>query len=200
MSLQLGIKIVLIVISYFVGNISPAILISKGVYGTDVRTLGSGNAGTTNMLRNFGKKAAAATLLIDALKAVPCVIIGNYVAGDQFGIWCGLAVIVGHIWPVCFGFKGGKGVATTLGTGLAVAPGIALVSVLVGLAVIAVTRRISPGSLLGMASFPVFVFITSSSLELLIWGLLCTMIIWFMHRANIVRILKGQEPKLSFKK
>lgn len=190
----------LILVSYLAGNLSPSILISKSVYGTDIRTLGSGNAGTTNMLRNFGKKAAAATLLIDALKGVPFVLLGNLLGPSNFGMWCGLAVILGHIWPVCFGFKGGKGVATTLGCALAVSAGVTFVSVVIGLAVIALTKRISPGSLLGVAAFPVTVFITDGDMSLLLWGILCTAVIWFKHRSNIGRILKGEEPKIKLRK
>lgn len=192
--------IVILVISYLIGNISPAILISKGIYGKDVRTLGSGNAGTTNMLRNFGKKAAAATLLIDALKGVPCVLLGNWIIGLEFGMWCGLAAILGHIWPVCFGFKGGKGVATILGTALAVAPKIALICIAFGLLVMIATKRISPGSLLGTALFPVLVFAFNEPVAMVVWSLVCVAIIWWKHRENIVRILKGEEPKVSFKK
>ena len=199
-SLSIVMSIVMLVISYFIGNISPSILISKGIYGKDVRTLGSGNAGTTNMLRNFGKKAAGATLLIDALKGVPCVLLGNWIVGPEFGMWCGLAAIVGHIWPICFGFKGGKGVATILGTALAVAPSIALICIVIGLAVIGVTRRISPGSLLGTAAFPILALIGNEPVTMLVWSLICVFIIWWKHRGNIVRILKGEEPKINLKK
>ncbi len=192
------IKAALLIAGYFAGNLSPSILISKGVYGKDIRTLGSGNAGTTNMLRNFGKKAAAATLLIDACKGVPFVILGDVLAGEGFGMWCGLAVIAGHIWPVCFGFRGGKGVATTLGCAIFVSPLTILISGAVGLVVIALTRRISPGSLIGSAAFPIAAWCLGKE-ELILWGVICAMIIWWKHRANIRRILRGEEPKFRLK-
>ncbi|MBR6503969.1 MAG: glycerol-3-phosphate acyltransferase, partial [Firmicutes bacterium] len=107
-------RIILIIASYMIGSLSTSIILCRVKYGVDIRTLGSGNAGTTNVLRNFGKKAAGVTLLLDALKGVPCYLAGYFLC-HSYGVAlaCGLAAILGHIYPVWYQFRGGKGVATT---------------------------------------------------------------------------------------
>ena len=110
---------VAVIIAYFLGNINPAILIGR-LHGVDIKKVGSGNAGTTNVLRVLGKKAAAETLLVDIGKGVIAVLIGKLIGGmimndpGMLGAWCAVAVFAGHIWPAVFGFKGGKGIATGL--------------------------------------------------------------------------------------
>lgn len=194
-------KIVLIIASYFIGSLSPAIVLCKAKYGVDIRTLGSGNAGTTNVLRNYGKKMAGITLLLDAVKGIVCYLAGYLICDSyEIGLACGLAAVIGHIFPVYYGFKGGKGVATTLGLCLVAVPKAALVAVAAALIVMAVSRRISLGSLLGILIFTVTVAVMGYDVFVIAWALIITLIIWIKHRGNIKRLLSGTEPKFSLKK
>lgn len=190
--------VVLALASYFIGNISPAILIGR-MYGIDIKKEGSGNAGTTNVLRVLGKKAAIATLVIDVLKGVLAVLLGRYVVGTEMAAMiCGLSAICGHVWPAFFKFKGGKGVATAFGVIVAVNPLLGLSTLIVVLLVVVISRRMSAGSVVGAILFPFIACYFDRSY--LYWALALAAIVLFKHRANIVRLLKGEEPKLSFKK
>lgn len=186
-----------IVAAYFIGNISPAILISKAA-GIDIRKEGSGNAGTTNMLRVMGKKAAVATLIIDILKGVAAVLIGRFVGGDNLAVVCGLAVFIGHIWPAVFGFRGGKGIATGFGVLLTIHTAVGLICLGIAAVGVIAARRISVGSLLAAVSLPFLAYFYLPDYI----GLLTLMaaIVLLKHRSNIKRLLKGEEPKISFKK
>lgn len=240
----MGLNILLVVLSYFLGNISPAIIIARLVAKTDIRRHGSGNAGTTNVLRTLGAKAAAATLVIDMAKGVAAVLIGRYfgqslTAGgaastigeagglaqgiltasagviggadgptavlitSSFGsqdmaMACGLAALIGHIWPLIFRFKGGKGVATGLGVIMTVVPQIAWIPLVTALVLIALTRRVSVGAVIGVLTLPAAAFVYDKMY--VSWAALIAVIIIVKHRQNIVRIIKGTEPKLSFGK
>lgn len=192
------IKTVILVVAYFLGNISPAIIIGK-FHKIDIRKTGSGNAGTTNVLRSIGKKAAIITLLIDILKGVIAVLLAKFILQDDvYTALAGIAVTCGHIWPALYDFKGGKGIATALGVIFTVMPLPALCALGVGLFFIILTRRISPGSIMGAVSLPGFVFILGKGSMVL--GVFYALITLYTHRANIKRILKGEEPKLNFKK
>ena len=194
-------RIILIIASYMIGSLSTAIILCRVRYGVDIRTLGSGNAGTTNVLRNFGKKAAGITLLLDALKGVPCYLLGYYLC-HSYGVAlaCGLAAILGHIYPVWYQFRGGKGVATTLGVALVAAPKITLLALLIALAVMAVSRRVSLGSILGVIAFEVIAVLMHADRALLLWGICAVLIIIIKHKDNIRRLLSGTEPKFTLKK
>lgn len=194
-----------IVLAYFMGNISPAILIGR-MYGVDIKKEGSGNAGTTNVLRVLGKKAAAATLLIDVFKGVFAVLLGKLVGmyflpADKavyLTMACGLAVFCGHIWPAAFGFKGGKGVATAFGVLMAVSPVLGLAELAVVVVVVLLSRMVSLGSVAAAVAFP---FIANQyDSRYLGWGLIMALIVLYKHNANISRIVKGEESKISFKK
>ena len=191
--------------SYFMGNISPAILIGR-MYGVDIKKEGSGNAGTTNVLRVLGKKAAAATLLIDVFKGVFAVLLGKLVGAFfltpelafYLPLACGLAAFCGHIWPALFGFKGGKGVATAFGVLMAVSPVLGLLELAVVAVVVILTRMVSLGSILGALAFP---FIANwYDPRYLCWGLILALIVLYKHNANLGRIMRGEESKISFKK
>lgn len=191
-------KVVIVVLSYFIGNISPSIIIGKFYGGIDIREHGSGNAGTTNVLRTLGKKAAAATLIIDILKGVTAVLIGKSFGGDELAMLCGLAVFIGHIWPVLYGFRGGKGVATGLGVMVATVPTMALMCGAVGIILIAVTRWVSLGSVIGACLLPITAYFYNP--KYILWALAFSLIVIYTHRKNIGRLIKGQESKISFKK
>ena len=186
--------IVPVVIAYFIGNISPSIILGK-MAGVDIKKEGSGNAGTTNALRVLGKKAALITLVIDIGKGVLAVAAGNLIGGAETGYLCAIAVFCGHIWPCFYSFKGGKGVATAFGAILAVNWISALAVVAVGLAL---TQRMSVGSLLGAITFPLLCWFMEPGF---IWiGSLMALIVLIKHGANIKRLIRGEEPKMSFKK
>jgi len=193
----MAVNIVVVIISYFLGNISPSTMLAKA-RGVDIRKEGSGNAGTTNALRVLGKKAAAATLLIDVLKGVAAVLLGRYLGGEEIALICGTAVFCGHIWPVFYKFKGGKGVATAIGVILTAAPLLGACILAGALAIIAISRRVSVGACIAAIVFPFAATLYDS--DLMIWSIVMALIILFKHRQNIKRIIKGEEPKLNFKK
>jgi glycerol-3-phosphate acyltransferase PlsY len=184
----------IVVVAYFIGNISPAILISK-TKGSDIRQTGSGNAGTTNMLRAYGKKAAAATLGIDLLKGVAAVVLGAVAGGPFVSYLCADAVILGHIWPVLYGFRGGKGVATGLGVLLAVSPVMGLVAGVLAFSVIGWSKRVSVGAMTAAAAVPFLVYYFVPAF--LPYGIFMVSMIVLKHRGNLKRIFKGEEPKIK---
>ena len=183
--------------AYMLGNISPALIVSKS-RGEDIREKGSGNAGTTNVLRIYGKKAAAFTMLIDVTKGVAAVLLGRTVCGADCAYLCALAVMCGHIWPVMHGFRGGKGVATTLGVLLTLHLPMGLSEAAVAITVIALSRMVSLGSLCAAAALP---FVSRAMLPgFFPYALAISAIVIFKHRSNIGRLLRGEESKISFKK
>ncbi len=189
--------IVPVVIAYFLGNISPSIILGK-MAGVDIKKEGSGNAGTTNALRVLGKKAALITLVIDIGKGVLAVAAGNLIGGAETGYLCAIAVFCGHIWPCFYSFKGGKGVATAFGAILAVNWMLGLSALAVVAVGLALTQRMSVGSLLGAITFPLLCWFMEPGF---IWiGSLMALIVLIKHGANIKRLIRGEEPKMSFKK
>lgn len=204
--------IIVLIIAYAIGSISFSVILSKKLAGFDVRDKGSGNAGSTNVLRTVGKKAAALTLLCDILKGVVAiviaVIVGN-MAGDVDRALlvqiAGIAVVVGHTFPVFFGFKGGKGVATSLGILLIINWKIGLICLVFGLAIIALTRMVSAGSVLAAVLFPILTLFVGHEFYIVegnyfIFSIIMALLVAFNHRSNISRILDGKENKISFKK
>ncbi len=186
-----------IIVSYLLGNISPAILIGK-VKRVDIRKEGSGNAGTTNVLRVIGKKAAAATLAIDMAKGAAAVLIGGYIGGQSLELACGMAVLAGHIWPFMFGFRGGKGIATAFGIILTIEPLLGLIEGIVALIFFLISRRVSVGSIAAALLLPAASFYFNP--DYLPWTAGMALIVLFKHRLNIKRLLKGEEPKVRFSK
>lgn len=191
-------KIVLaIVIAYFLGNISPSTLIGRA-RGIDIKKEGSGNAGTTNALRVLGKKAAAVTLVIDIGKGFLAVEIGFLLAGSEAAMYCALAAFIGHIWPVLFRFKGGKGVAVAFGAILGVNWQLALLALAIVAAAVLITRMVSMGSVIVAITFPALAWFMEPDF---FWiGCVMAVIMLYAHRSNIGRIIRGEENKLSFKK
>lgn len=186
-----------VVVAYFIGNISPAILIGRAK-GIDIRMEGSGNAGTTNVLRVFGKKAAVATLFIDVLKGTLAVFFGGFLFGQEVAMYCVLAVFCGHVWPVCFRFRGGKGVATAFGALCGLNPALGFACLGIVAFVVSITRRMSLGSVVGAVLFPVMAYFLEP--DFIIPGSVMAAFILIKHKGNIFRLIKGQEPKLGAKK
>lgn len=186
--------IIIVVACYFIGNINPAIILGK-IYGLDIRESGSGNAGATNVLRTIGKKAGIITFVVDVLKGAICVIPTMLLISLPFALVCGLAVIIGHMWPVIFGFRGGKGVSTTLGILLGVDWRLGLSLLAVFIIVVLIFRRVSLGVIVALlVAIPVGAQFNSLYP---LWVLIFAILIIIKHRQNIVRLCKGTEPKLS---
>lgn len=205
--------IIIAMIAYLIGSINFSILISKKKAGYDIRKKGSGNAGTTNMLRNLGKKYAAITLVCDILKGVVAIaiaiVVGNILKDTNKALLvqiAAIAVVIGHTFPVFFGFKGGKGVATSLGILLMTNWQLGLICLVFALVLMALSKMVSLGSVGAAILFPVLVlfihtnFTVSEGSSYLIYSIILAVIVAFNHRSNIKRILNGTENKLSFKK
>ncbi|RXZ76879.1 glycerol-3-phosphate 1-O-acyltransferase [Paenibacillaceae bacterium] len=191
-----------IAVSYMLGSIAFSILIAKWVRGIDIRDHGSGNAGATNTLRILGKGPAAAVFLLDVAKGVAAVFIGSWTSGQDLWVMalCGLAAIVGHNWPVWFRFKGGKGIATTVGVIATLAFVPALIAGLITIAVIAITRYVSLGSLLLTLLTPIFAIIMNKPAPIIWASVLICVFAFVRHRSNIVKLLQGKENKLGARK
>lgn len=183
--------------AYLLGNISPAILLGKK-YGIDIKSVGSGNAGTTNAMRVLGKKAGTITLVVDIMKGVIAVLIGRYVGGESIAMACGVLAFCGHVWPVFFKFKGGKGVATAFGVITAVNPVMGAVVGSMMVAIVLITRRVSAGSVICSLVFPFIANLYNP--DYLWWTLILGVTMLYKHKENIGRLLKGEEPKMNFKK
>ena len=214
---MLATYIVIGIIAYAIGSISFSVIFSKKFAGFDVRQKGSGNAGTTNMLRSVGKKAAIITLLLDILKGVVAIVVaiilGLVISGVNKELLlqiAGIAVVLGHTFPIFFKFKGGKGVATSLGIVLLTNWQIGLICLVFALTLIALTRMVSLGAVMVSILFPILtIFINTnytiltegkSGIDYLAYAILLAIIVLFNHRANIKRILEGKENKISFSK
>ncbi len=187
--------IFVIVIAYFLGNISPSTLLARAA-GLDIKKEGSGNAGTTNALRVLGKKAALITLVVDIGKGVLAVMLGYWFSVPLAAMLCALAAFMGHVWPVVFKFKGGKGVAVAFGALLGVNWQLALAALAVVAVVVLATRMVSLGSIIGALSFPVLAYFMEP--DFIYIGSLMAVLLIYAHRGNIRRIIKGEENKLSF--
>lgn len=209
--------IIMGMIAYLIGSVNFSVLISKKVAGFDLREKGSGNAGTTNMLRTVGKGAAAVTLILDILKGVVAIWAaigyGNLVAwlaklsvdNSILVQIAGIFVIIGHTYPIYFGFKGGKGVATALGILLTTNYQIGLICLVFAIILMVLTQMVSVGSLGAAILYPVLtLFLPNENFivpgNYIIYSIIVALIVIFNHRTNVKRLLSGTENKISFKK
>ena len=192
-------EIIAVLVGYICGSIPFGLILAKAAGLGDVRTVGSGNIGATNVLRLGNKKIAALTLLLDALKGAVPVLIMNHFGDAQAGILAGLAAMLGHIFPVWLGFKGGKGVATNVGVlfGLYWPLGLNFIGVWLVLAFL--FRFSSLAALIASLLSPFWVYVFGRT-ELLWPTGLIALVIWIMHRANIVRLMKNREPRIDLQK
>jgi len=184
---------------YLLGSIPFGVVLTKLTGGPDLRAVGSGNIGATNVLRTGGKALAAATLIGDMLKGTVAVLVaqqfglGAAIAG---GLAAGLGAFLGHLFPVWLGFKGGKGVATYIGVLLALVWQAALAFGVIWIAVAAATRYSSLSGLVASAAMPALLWFMGYPAEAALF-LILTTLIWFMHRANIARLLNGTEARIG---
>ena len=195
--------IIVLVVGYLLGSISTGVVLSKMIAKTDIRTQGSGNAGTTNMLRVLGRKMALITFIGDMLKGIISVFIGKWlIGGDLGGVLGVVGAVLGHYYPLYFGFKGGKGIATSFGSLLFVFPVHALLAFALFLVLVALTHYVSVGSVAAAIALPLMVFVTHGASNLtvcIITACIGVSVIW-RHRANIKRLMDHTESKLDFDK
>ena len=187
------------ILGYLCGSIPFGLLLAKAAGLGDVRSIGSGNIGATNVLRLGNRKVAAATLLFDALKGTVPVLIMAHFAGLQSAVIAGLAAMVGHIFPVWLGFKGGKGVATNVGVLFGLDWKLGLAFILIWLTLAFLFRLSSFAALVACALSPFWAFVFNRY-DLLWPTIVIAVAIWFMHRENIARLIKNKEPRIDLKK
>jgi glycerol-3-phosphate acyltransferase PlsY len=189
--------VVAIVAAYGLGTIPFGLLITRACGLGDIRKIGSGSIGATNVLRTGRKELAAATLLLDAMKGVFAVLIGADVAGSLGVLACGLAAVIGHLFPVWLGFKGGKGVATGLGVLMAASPLTAAICCAIWLTVAKLTKISSASSLSATLSAPLVIWLVTSNTDLVILAVIVAALLWAKHHENIRRLLAGTEPRIG---
>lgn len=203
--------IIIAIIAYAIGSINFSVIFSRKFAGFDVREKGSGNAGTTNMLRSVGKKAAIITLICDILKGIVSILIALVVSyfvkeADKSILvqLAGFFAVFGHTFPIFFEFRGGKGVATALGVILLTNWQIGLICLVFALCLIILTKMVSLGSIMTAILFPILtIFIHENFIasgNYIIFGIALGLLVVLNHRANLKRILEENENKLSFKK
>lgn len=198
---------IMLVVAYLLGSLSFAIIVSKFMKMDDPRSYGSHNAGATNVMRSGNKKAAAFTLLGDLVKGLLVVLIARFLMrhsgaenGDVEAIVgiCGILVVIGHIYPIFFKFKGGKGVATAIGVLLGFNPWLALLLVATWVVVFKTTKISSLAAILACLLAPVFAYVLFGNTSYFGATLIISIFVIFKHRSNIMRLVKGQES--NFKK
>jgi len=182
--------------AYIVGGIPFALIISKIFLKVDIRKRGSGNVGATNVLRVAGPKAGIVVLLLDILKGFLIV----KFAPLNISYLAGLAVISGHCWTPFLGFKGGKGVATTLGVLLSISPLLTLYSLLIWIAVFSFSKIVSLSSLVASLLLPLIVLLKSEQPQVVVYIAIYSAVIIFRHKVNLVRLIRGEEKRIKFKK
>ncbi len=204
--------ILMAIIAYAIGSVNFSVILSKRIAGFDVREKGSGNAGTTNMLRSVGRGAAALTLILDIAKGLVAILVayllGKVIDNINSAILVQLAgffVVLGHTFPAFFGFRGGKGVATSLGVLLFINPLIGVICLVFALVVMILTRMVSLGSIMAAVLFPVLtIFIKDNYIvdgyNYVIFGIAMAVLVIFNHRSNLKRIYSGTENRVSLKK
>ena len=186
-----------VILAYLMGSVPMGLLLTRIMGKGDLRKVGSGNIGATNVMRVGGLRMAGLTWILDMAKAIAAVLIGNYVAGDAFGAWCGFAAIVGHCYPVWLKFKGGKGLSCLFGVLMAVSPMSFVVCGIEWLLVALTSGMSSFGATIVFCLIPILGFAISTQIgyAFLAIGLLC---MW-RHRGNIARLITGTESKIEWK-
>ena len=193
--------IIAIAVAYMLGNVSAGKIVSDRIGHVDITKVGSGNAGTTNVLRTLGWLPSLLTLAGDIIKAVLAAFMGKAIAGETGMILSGAAVMIGHIWPVMYDFKGGKGIAAAFGFIICTDPLIALLLLVEQVAVIAFTRYMSLASIISCVVYPLFVtaFHWGDGLRIAVACIMGALSL-FAHRSNIYRLINREENRLDFKK
>lgn len=191
----------LLLVAYLLGSLSFAVIVVRAVSGKDIRTQGSGNAGATNVLRAYGKKLALFVALLDVAKGTAAVLLMRLATADPW--WsaaAGLAAVVGHVFPVFYGFRGGKGVATAVGAFAVLAPLALLCCLAVFILVVALTRYVSLGSVISMVLLPPVAGVLFHAPRPVVTAAAVTaLVVVFKHLGNLKRLARGEERKLGAK-
>jgi glycerol-3-phosphate acyltransferase PlsY len=189
----------LVVGGYLLGSVSFALLLVRWRTGSDIRMEGSGNAGATNVLRSHGKTLAAAVALLDVAKGTAAVLVVRLVTADpRYAAAAGFAAVLGHVFPLYSGFRGGKGVATAVGAFLALAPLATVICLAVFIAVVAVSRYVSLGSVVAIALLPPASSLLSRASRAIVLAAAATaIVVVFKHVENLKRLARGEERKLG---
>ncbi|MBP1763952.1 MAG: plsY [Firmicutes bacterium] len=190
--------LITVLASYLLGSIPSGLLIGKWLRGVDIRQLGSKNIGATNAFRILGPWPAFWVFLLDALKGMAGVYLGQMLIGETLGLLAGgIAAIAGHNWSLFLGFKGGRGVATGLGVILILAPKVTLIVFLVWVAIVYFTRYVSLGSIIAAVLTPICMWFLDEKTEILMFGIFAAAFVIVKHRPNIERLLRGEELKVK---
>lgn len=191
--------IISVIIGYFLGSISFSYLITKKIAKIDIRQHGSGNAGATNTLRVLGKGPAITVLLLDAIKGMAAIFLVKFLlhGNDLTSVTAGVMAVIGHNWPVFFGFRGGKGIATTIGVMATLSWISALLAGIVTTAIIVWKRYVSLGSLVYVILVPLFMYLFDKP-SAYIWGsVIISVLAFFKHYENVIRLFQGKERKIG---
>lgn len=188
------------IIAYLLGSFCASIPLSKRIYGEDVRSMGSGNAGATNVARVYGIKAGLVTLALDMAKTIAAMLLGYWLCGDLGKAISGAFCIIGHCFPLYFGFKGGKGVSVGAALGLMTGPSEFCIIMIVFLITAFVGRKVSLGSMLAAIALPIASAALGAGPELLVMNIFAAILVVVMHRENIKRLINGTEGDFKPKK
>ncbi len=194
--------------SYIIGSFPTSYVVTRSIKGTDIRKSGSGNAGATNVLRTVGRMPALITLLVDMFKgAFAVTIVGDFFYGygvnlnyDFYRGLLALVVVSGHVWSVFLRFKGGKGVATTIGVGFALAPNVLWPSVAIWVVVFILSSYVSLASIIALVAFPIIAVFLNTPIYTVLFSIVICGLSIYKHKDNIDRLLKGQENKIKISK
>lgn len=196
-------NLMVLIAAYLLGSINTSIIVSKIMIGDDIRNHGSGNAGATNTLRTVGKKGAVLVVVGDILKTIIAIYIGKFILNfDQNAVFiAGLGTVLGHNFPLYFKFKGGKGIVVSTTAMFFADPVIGLIVFVVAISIMAISKYVSLGSVLGAVLFVVCAFIfKSQNTDFIVFAMMLALLAIYMHKSNIVRLFNGTENKLNFKK
>lgn len=200
--MEIIVDIIIVALSYLLGSVSTGYLIAKYLFNVDLKKVGSGNIGATNVLRTLGKKMGILTLLGDALKGIIpttfALIYKPYPLNEPLVFFCALFAFLGHLFPFYLKFKGGKGVATGLGISLVLFPVQTLFCAIVFFLAVLRTRMVSVGSILAAIVLPIFVSLKGESFYHITLSIIISILIVVKHKDNIHRILEGKENKLKW--
>ena len=195
-------NLLILLLAYLIGSFPSGYLAGKIIKGIDIRSFGSGSTGATNVLRQIGKRAAITVFLLDVFKGVLSILIAKYfLLNDSWQVAIGLSTLIGHIWPVWLDWKGGKAVATGLGVFLGLSWQVGIATLGIFIVIITLFRIVSLASLTAALSLPLLMFLSfetsNISLPFLVISLLAMVLVIWRHRENIVRLIKGKEPRIG---
>lgn len=193
-------NLIILIVAYLLGSINTSIIVSKIMIGDDIRNHGSGNAGATNTLRTVGKKGAIFVVAGDVLKAVIAILIAKLIFQQSNAIYiAGLGAVIGHNFPLYFRFKGGKGIIVSTVAIIFADPLLGLITMITAILIMAISRYVSLGSVLGAVLFVVLsLTFRNNDAEFIVFAIMLAVLAIYMHRSNIARLLSGTENKLNF--